>query len=1186
MRSSPPTPRRVPNVSTTRGREKGGNCDRAAWCLSLRASSSWVIIIIITTIMSLRHEPRTLVATTVSVYRSSLVDLRRSRTVHHVDTFPCLPYDLRANVPGAIDCQAVHYGQCVPVLVRVGDLTDPTISVHVDPQYQQQYTPAKKSPRSGDLSFPMLALATGSSSPPSSSPTTPTSHVHARPLSAVSSSILSAVEKFELKNAGRLNRITDGGHKSSLVNNTLLSHAEGGETVVNSSLRKTVMAKTDKVNGGAKESGPPEAKTNTGVSGILDPLATPLLPKYDSCTWPSKRTSPTSKAKKSEIEQVESVVETSKPKNTVSVEKLAPAANHVGKLPATKITLSDLTDGKVVEKSPLKEKLENAKNEVKSCEVSPTKTKKVQNDKKGVVDNGIGGKAKRSMQGKTTSASPTSNGPSSVSSITKGSSLVPSSSPSASVTRPNSDDLLQEELEKILNAVSIQDPIKTPSENVSATPSTPAGRCETIPVQDDQHPSANKDSCSNGPSSLNNGNSKFPVQKVVSPVDFAKSRFQGTQQVTSTKNRFENGQIHNSLDQWRPEWLPLQGLSLGNSPVNSNGNEAGMVQAAVDALKRGEDVIRQSQSEVQLQQQPTCNHVKKASSPEPFPSPSGSTLNPSLPHPKLTNTQKQHIRERATSPTGYSAHVPIRPFLTKGSVAERVLIFERCPTVTQSSAVTSPLVKIKQHAALAASSQSKVQVKDKENKESTVSSNNTKNASTKSLKNVHIPKFYFPYGRPPSSKEIEAILQRLVLTFSNLENGVATKEQFGIIAKACELPLYWKMPLFLAVGGDKKGYIQKDAFIDYWKKVLVSCHDDASKFMRILTKQSRNYMLPEDFVPFLQDVVNTHPGLTFLKEAIEFHSRYIHTVIARIYYCVNRSWTGRITLAELRKSNFLQVVALLEEEEDINQITEFFSYEHFYVIYCKFWELDKDHDLYIDKSDLSRHNDHAISLRMIDRIFSGAVTRGRTQKEQKMSYTEFVWFLMSEEDKRHPTSIEYWFRCMDLDGDGYLSMYELEYFYEEQLQRMEVLGIETLPFKDCLCQMLDMIRPKVKGMISLSDLKNCRMTPIFFDTFFNLEKYLDHEQRDPFATQRDHDIEGPDISDWDRYAAEEYEFLVAEEGTNEPGDDLAYDDEEDELSSNLAKLLMANNSKQTHIPNSVEVDEEYTDYADSDDYQY
>jgi serine/threonine-protein phosphatase 2A regulatory subunit B'' len=59
----------------------------------------------------------------------------------------------------------------------------------------------------------------------------------------------------------------------------------------------------------------------------------------------------------------------------------------------------------------------------------------------------------------------------------------------------------------------------------------------------------------------------------------------------------------------------------------------------------------------------------------------------------------------------------------------------------------------------------------------------------------------------------------------------------------------------------------------------------------------------------------------------------------------------------------------------------------------------------------------ALSTRMIERIFSGAVTKSNRiksgnsqQAEDKMSYTEFVWFLLSEEDKNHPTAIEYWFR--------------------------------------------------------------------------------------------------------------------------------------------------------------------------------
>ena len=47
--------------------------------------------------------------------------------------------------------------------------------------------------------------------------------------------------------------------------------------------------------------------------------------------------------------------------------------------------------------------------------------------------------------------------------------------------------------------------------------------------------------------------------------------------------------------------------------------------------------------------------------------------------------------------------------------------------------------------------------------------------------------------------------------------------------------------------------------------------------------------------------------------------------------------------------------------------------------------------------------------------------------------------------------------------------------------------------------MLDIVKPRVEGKITLSDLKACKMTPLFFDTFFNLEKYLEHEQKDPFA---------------------------------------------------------------------------------------
>uniref|UniRef100_A0A8D3AXY6 Protein phosphatase 2, regulatory subunit B'', alpha n=1 Tax=Scophthalmus maximus TaxID=52904 RepID=A0A8D3AXY6_SCOMX len=430
---------------------------------------------------------------------------------------------------------------------------------------------------------------------------------------------------------------------------------------------------------------------------------------------------------------------------------------------------------------------------------------------------------------------------------------------------------------------------------------------------------------------------------------------------------------------------------------------------------------------------------------------------------------------------------------------------------------------------------------------------------------VNIPRFYYPRGLPAPgpAANADAAIDTIEAAFTEFEEEKADIYEMGKIAKACGCPLYWKAPMFYAAGGERTGFVSVHSFIATWRKLLHSCHDDSSRFISLMAKPGCNYLEQEDFIPLMQDIVDTHPGLTFLKDAPEFHSRYITTVIQRIFYVVNRSWTGRITMMELRRSNFLQTLALLEEEDDINQITDYFSYEHFYVIYCKFWELDTDHDLYIDHKDLARYNEHASSNRIIERLFSGAVTRGNAvQREGRMSYAEFVWFLISEEDKKNPTSIEYWYRCMDVDGDGVLSMFELEYFYEEQCERMERTGIEPLPFQDLLCQMLDLVKPESPGKITLSDLKRCRMAHIFFDTFFNLEKYLDHEQRDPFAVQK---VEGPEPSDWDKYASEEYEILVAEETANDQLHEGSFDDDYEseelqvtgEIGNKMEKLVIS-----------------------------
>ncbi len=97
---------------------------------------------------------------------------------------------------------------------------------------------------------------------------------------------------------------------------------------------------------------------------------------------------------------------------------------------------------------------------------------------------------------------------------------------------------------------------------------------------------------------------------------------------------------------------------------------------------------------------------------------------------------------------------------------------------------------------------------------------------------------------------------------------------------------------------------------------------------------------------------------------------------------------------------------------------------------------------------LQRYSGGAPTKRVADRICSAPIfprdpdlarvvasklrrLRGKkaTSAGGLMTYQDFVWFILSEEDKDSVTALEYWFRIIDIDEDGFWSSYELECIY-------------------------------------------------------------------------------------------------------------------------------------------------------------
>eukprot|EP00897_Mesotaenium_endlicherianum_P010275 jgi/Mesen1/9276/ME000060S08713 len=390
-----------------------------------------------------------------------------------------------------------------------------------------------------------------------------------------------------------------------------------------------------------------------------------------------------------------------------------------------------------------------------------------------------------------------------------------------------------------------------------------------------------------------------------------------------------------------------------------------------------------------------------------------------------------------------------------------------------------------------------------------------------------IPQFYFPHGIPASSEVADQAMSKIAQIFSAQPNGIPQPAFLAVTRDVCKLPSFFNGCLFRKIDSDSTGLVTRDKFLKAWVENNLLTADMATRVFAVLKEADKNYITQEDFKPLLRELLNTHPGLEFLHDTPEFQERYAETVIYRIFYHVNRSGNGRMLLRELKRSNLMAALQQVEEEEDINKILRYFSYEHFYVIYCKFWELDSDHDFLIDKDDLLRYGNHALTYRIVDRIFSQVPRKFTSKVEGKMGYEDFVWFILSEEDKSSEPSLEYWFKCVDMDCNGCITSNEMQYFYEEQLHRMECMAQEPVLFEDIVCQMADMINPETQGLLSLRDLKHCKLSGNFFNILFNLNKFVAFETRDPFLIRQER--EDPTLTEWDRFARAEYIRLSMED---------------------------------------------------------
>lgn len=200
-----------------------------------------------------------------------------------------------------------------------------------------------------------------------------------------------------------------------------------------------------------------------------------------------------------------------------------------------------------------------------------------------------------------------------------------------------------------------------------------------------------------------------------------------------------------------------------------------------------------------------------------------------------------------------------------------------------------------------------------------------------------LPPFYFPDGPPLSPRKRAAADSKITAAFAGKPLNAAAFVK--VTKQIVELPSFLSGMLFSKLDPTGTGAVTQEAFTAFWRAKLERA-DPSTRVFEVLRTGQANHLTHADLKPMMRVILDTHPGLEFLKEAPEFQERYAETVVYRIFYTVNRKGDRRLSLRELKRSDLVEAMLQVDAEEDINKILRYFSYEHFYVIYCKFWELD------------------------------------------------------------------------------------------------------------------------------------------------------------------------------------------------------------------------------------------------------
>eukprot|EP00727_Mastigamoeba_balamuthi_P006026 m51a1_g2042 hypothetical protein (478) ;mRNA; r:1360928-1362651 len=290
------------------------------------------------------------------------------------------------------------------------------------------------------------------------------------------------------------------------------------------------------------------------------------------------------------------------------------------------------------------------------------------------------------------------------------------------------------------------------------------------------------------------------------------------------------------------------------------------------------------------------------------------------------------------------------------------------------------------------------------------------------------------------------------------------------------------------------------------------------------------------------NVVATNESLRFLRrDAPEFIPRYIDNVITRIVRSAGvppGAGAEALTRRALARSPLRRALAALDSGADAcHDERDLFCYTDFYVAQRKFRELDVTGAGSLSGHELAAYGggqaltEYAAARAASLHPIPLSSQRAPPRDVSRMTFSDFVWFLYSEEDRRHPTSVDFWLRVVCGPDGPEVPREALEELHAAVAREAYADPREAPPFRDFLCEALDMVGAE-RLPVSARSLRRAPLAPLFLGALTSPRVFARLEERREEAIRCGCVLAG-DLaasavtSEWTRWSSAEYARYTA-----------------------------------------------------------